>query len=780
MIKLRPNCHEVHAERKVGSQPVDLYYEERTSWGTLRIACECKDYQQPLTKKYIAEKIATRYQPLVDRGLVDRIRIIAPKPIGSVADEYMRTDLHGFSFSTRAELEAEIIDFGPYVQSLESLFRDSGLDQYYIRPTTEDGEDLEARILQWIESESSQPVAILGGYGMGKTSFARRLTHVTARKFQSDPRARIPILIGLYEISSEQRVDGLIARLLTSEGLVGNYSWPLFAELNSLGRLLIILDGFDEMKHTMTWAQFKHNFAQLNKLPVANSKVLLLGRPSAFASDDEHAYILGGRKRTHSGFGRVPDAPTYTELHLQQFSPSQAIQFVSKYSAFQGPRLAAVRGESYDPQMLQDRLRRIEADAELMTLVLRPVQAKMLADLAMDPGVQWRSFSRYGLYAEFIERIIQREVEKPTRSAFNAEERLRFHRGLAWVLWTRGQGSGFKLGDLPPQFLEGFASDDLDDVDESAIARDLISGSLLERKSGDAYFFPHRSFVEFLVADLVSSEGVDGERLDALSLSLNDEVADFLKEADAAASIAEWANLIDQVKGAISLRLLALIAWAQNKSGWSASERTPEATPNDIMISQLRLIDSGAPASDTVNFLGHAFYKANSDDARMSCIRGLMFVAKDAPEELKRTIWKQIAALVLSGCLDEFKRALSSRGHRSGTALEVRLPLVRAFAESFVKDPASAEISVRIDAATFARCVQRSLGHIWDVTDLDLGHAGESFAISLGDLALVSDRLKMSKDGGTVVAFLRAFPNPKELVNVQHRVVGRIPPRRSR
>jgi hypothetical protein len=590
LIRLRPNCREVQAERKVGSQPVDLYYEERTSWGTLRIACECKDYKDPLTKTDIAEKIASRYQPLVDRGHVDRVRIIAPKLIGPIADEYLRTDLRGFSFSTRAQLEAEIIDFGPYVQAIESLYRESSLDKYYVKPAIQDGEDLETRVLRWIESGSSQPIAILGGYGMGKTSFARRLAHIAARNFQKDSRARIPILISLYEISSEQRVDGLVARLLTNEGLVSNYSWPLFSELNSLGRLLIILDGFDEMKHTMTWVQFKHNFAQLNKLVVPHSKVLLLGRPSAFASDDEHVYILSGKKRIQGGYGRVPDAPIYVELHLREFSPDQALDFLRRYIAVQGPAMAILRGEKYDAQMLEERLENIAADTELMTLIQRPVQAKMVADLAMDPNVQWRSFSRYELYAEFIERIIQREVEKPTRSAYTADERMTFHRILAWFLWTRAQGSGFKLVDLPQHFLAGFLKEEVDDVDESAIARDLISGSLLERKSGDAYFFPHRSFVEFLVADLICSEEMDSDRLQEVSSSLNHEVTEFIKESGKTTSVAEWANLIDQVKGAISIQLLSVIAWAQNNHGWETPKPSPRANPHDVMIAHMRLM----------------------------------------------------------------------------------------------------------------------------------------------------------------------------------------------
>jgi hypothetical protein len=47
----------------------------------------------------------------------------------------------------------------------------------------------------------------------------------------------------------------------------------------------------------------------------------------------------------------------------------------------------------------------------------------------------------------------------------------------------------------------------LADADIQSVKRDLIAGSLLEKKSAETYYFPHRSFIEFLVGEYMCLEG---------------------------------------------------------------------------------------------------------------------------------------------------------------------------------------------------------------------------------------------------------------------------------
>jgi hypothetical protein len=204
--------------------------------------------------------------------------------------------------------------------------------------------------------------------------------------------------------------------------------------------------------------------------------------------------------------------------------------------------LSAIRGSEYQMPELEPRLEAIHRDGELAALVLRPVQAKMLADLAIDPNVEWRSFSRYELFEQFVSRITEREASKPTRATFDQITRTKFVEQVAWWLWQRGGASGFDISDLPRAMLARFSTEEAWDLD--GLKRDLISGSLLERKAGDRFFFPHRSFIEFLVARRICTETWTARTLEDVSLALNAEIADFVRESGSVRcrDRSEWAG----------------------------------------------------------------------------------------------------------------------------------------------------------------------------------------------------------------------------------------------
>jgi hypothetical protein len=343
LIELIPGCSSVQTEHLLGTQPVDIYYEERTSFRTLRVACECKDYERPLTKDLIARHIEPRYGPLLRKNLVDAVRIIAPIALGATAAAYVKEC--GFTFHTIDQLESEIVDFRQYLRALQVAFAEDGLDRYYVRPLLADGGDLEEVIEAWIAGPSSQPVAILAGYGMGKTSFARHLAHVLAAHALAAPHNRIPILIPLSEIASEQTLEGLLGKLLAAQNRIPDYHFNIFSELNRRGRFVIILDGFDEMKHMMSWSEFQHNFTELNRLNGSNSRVLLLGRPSALLSGDEELFVLRGKRRAGDRTYTVSGAPEYRQITMREFSSEQAMQFMRGYAAFRAATDAALRGD---------------------------------------------------------------------------------------------------------------------------------------------------------------------------------------------------------------------------------------------------------------------------------------------------------------------------------------------------------------------------------------------------------------------------------------------------
>jgi len=756
LIELSPGCYGARREYKVGSQNVDIYYEEQTSVGTLRVACECKDYAKPLTRQYIAREIYPRYNPLLEGRLVDAVRIIAPHEIGVDAQQYLR-DIR-FTFTTPMHLEAAIIDFRAYLRSLMSLYHLNGLSQYYIHPLLEDGHDLESTVTDWIRGSSDRPMAIIAGYGMGKSSFASRLAFLSAEEYLAGAPARIPIMIPLAEIASEQGLEGLLGKLLAAQNLVRNYHFGLFMELNRRGRFLIILDGFDEMKHMMSWPQFKHNFLELNRLVVPGSRVLLLGRPSAFLSDAEHLFVLRGLRKRGRQLYQVPGAADFKELTLQMFSPEQAVDFIDRYARYRGAAHASMRGAPADPTALAERLNSIRTEPELRDLIRRPVQAKMVTDLAIDPAVKWRSFSRYELYSEFLHRIIDRESDKPTRGRFSANQRHAFQKRLAWWVWRRSLGTGFQLDAIPDSLFPEWTSSG-DSADPEGVRRDLIVGSVLDGKAGENYFFPHRSFLEFLVAEYISERHWDAAMLSEVDMALNPEISDFIEESNGAANVAAWANVINSIEAPVSFELLRLTGWAQNAVNHPKPNRAEDwATPRDLLIGYFRLVEQTQDDVFVAKYLRRSFHSVRDVQTRLMCLYAMYALSLSASAVGQEQLSHQIVALILVESLEPIVRQLGMVDRDAERSIETD-PFLQLVMEGLACAKSSTGTWFSFDLDTLLRKAVQLLQPKWRMPNLSGSQLKcGSRDVSLNELQAWEPRLGDSEAGSQIAAFFKRFP----------------------
>ena len=413
----------------------------------------------------------------------------------------------------------------------------------------------------WLAEERPPPLAILGGYGAGKTSFSKRLLADQAGKALTDPGARRPILIRLGNVTRASGLDALLGAMFTREHVVRGYSYQRFLDLNERGRLLVVLDGFDEMKHAMSWTDFRNELAELNALNAGDSRVLLLGRPSAFTSDDEHIEVLRGRRRwAGGGHRRLPDWPEFREYDLEPFTPPERTDFVKRYLDYHAGNAAHVAGA----RPAADRAREVNVIADQEPDVFgKPVHARILVELALDPAIDLSAIAanvtRWTLYTEFFQSLAAREAKKPARRPIDPEARLTFLRSVALWLWRSRDGSTlFKVDDLPSDLLAPLPDGDAETVDEKR--REYLTGAFLERKAGDTYFFPHRSFAEFLVAQHLALTPPTPALHATYDPLVRDGVQEFLDEAAAVIQLAAWSDTLGEAKGTLSFDYLYFLA----------------------------------------------------------------------------------------------------------------------------------------------------------------------------------------------------------------------------
>lgn len=524
---LEAEGHKVSREIRIGTKKVDILLEIDDEFRPQKIAVECKNLAKNMSQGEL-NAIWADYMSLYDKGEVTGVFVISRLDFSPEAKAYAKDRGGRLEIFSIKEFEDNLLGFRKYCREVRDLFNEGGLEKYYIKSSMEGGGELHERILTWVADPSKTPVAILGGYGMGKTSYCKFLTRELADRYLEDPSSRVPIYVRLSDIASQTDVDGLIAKTLAGRYNTKNYSFAKFKKLNRAGKFVVVFDGFDEMKHALSWADFKYNFSQIHSLLEGRAKIIVAGRPNAFLSDSEHAWILRGQRIAGENVIRIPGAPEYAELALAQFSDDDITRFLERYLRQHHPvDLEASEIDEWVSERVTD-FDKIRSNGDLH----RPVHLKIYADIAADPNVKLESFTTYGLYSIAATRISEREGEKIVRKQIDAEKRERIIERIAWWLWDSFDGRRLSFtADLVPESIIGRNLLDDPNYERDTLYREIFTGSFLERKYGQNYYFSHRSFLEFFVARRLESAEKHDIPVQSIFKNLNPEILAFLRQS---------------------------------------------------------------------------------------------------------------------------------------------------------------------------------------------------------------------------------------------------------
>ncbi|WP_341781326.1 NACHT domain-containing protein [Ectopseudomonas mendocina] len=753
----------VEAEKRLGGfKKVDIYYEEISFGSVMKVAVEAKNYERPLVKSYVMSNIYPEYKPLLETKEVDKVIIIAPHDVSPDTREYIKSC--GFLFMTIHHFYSHVMDFWGYLDGLCTSYKEGGLDKYYMPLFYSGGLSLEDKVLSWLNTDGEKPIAILAGYGMGKTSFSRHIACKLAESFKSKSSGRIPIYIRLGEISDEQSLEGLLAKSLTSARAVQKYTFELFMELNRCGQFCILLDGFDEMKHTMTWDQFRHNVKELNRLIEGKSKVVLLGRPSAFVSDSEQALILRGVRPIEEKEVRAFEWSIYERIELEFFTPQASIEFIGKYIRYLIEARGAGTGVSNE-DFVRDRLDEISG-LDFSEILLRPVQAKMLAEIASDPSHKLKSYSRYGLYKHFMDCIIERELSKPSRHSFSSEVRRGFVRDLAWWMWGSGNPSGVSASEIPSWIVDKCKEGRV--MDKVAVLRDLISGSVLETKLADKFYFPHRSYQEFLVSEYIINLSPSVAVIDKIRASVNKEIIDFVRESGEKDGLLGIYDLLPDYQGGLNVHFLELMIWAS-----SGSDRNEVTCEWHLIIKFLSLLpkDGVGNEEEAARFALEMLAEHSSRAMTLTSLLCMcLSIFYSEREDVRSQMMVALSGAVLRLAMPEIDKIISAKKN-------VRIALSSGLSSSWLgivlngfdsEGGGSGDVRFSINVkGVFDSICDCLAGRLRIFGFDDFPEAAGSYSIS--NLAAFDDFLSMTSKGGSLVRYFKDYHNLEKMVPVTNK-----------
>ncbi|OEK04929.1 hypothetical protein BFP71_15955 [Roseivirga misakiensis] len=364
----------------------------------------------------------------------------------------------------------------------------------------------------WIKSgNSNRHYTILGDYGTGKSWFCWEYAIQQLREYQKNPVGnRLPILIHLKEYKTFKTWEDLF-ELFCERFKITKLKFEVFQELNSLGRFLIIFDGFDELFTAPKSQPAIEKFFQLNRAAPANSKVLLTSRTTFFRNIDDETFDpnqsdgLPLEQRVD-----LKVHPNFKKLFLKPFEDTEIKGYLKKKA----------------PLDWEQSYYKIKNHPNLFDLAKRPILLKMISETL--PFLEEKEdFNEFDLYSTYTDQWINEAGVGRTKNLLKPKQRLDLMTTVAWKMYTDG-GLTIKNKKLDAIISRFLPEEKWDDVVE--ILDEIKGHTFLITNDKDTYCFAHKSFFEFFIAlelaNKVSEE--NKEDLQKLNKRIEQEILAFL------------------------------------------------------------------------------------------------------------------------------------------------------------------------------------------------------------------------------------------------------------
>jgi WD40 repeat protein len=433
----------------------------------------------------------------VDEGWVVTARRISQAARGELAT----AECKGLAAFTLDELLDQAADFGGYLDWLTAEIEARGIEARYVPiactkeevdPSTHQrlgisryGADdgwTEGYIDRWVDDPTKEHLSILGEFGTGKTWLTLHYAAQALRAYREAQgkgmnRPRLPIVIPLRDYAKAVSVESLFSEFFFRKHKLPIPHYDAFLQLNRMGKLLLIFDGFDEMAARVDKQQMINNFWELAKVVVPGSKVILTCRTEHFPEAREGRALLNAELQA-STKGLSGETPQFEVLELEKFEDEQ-IRRVLSLSASEAT-VAQVMG---NPQLLD--LARRPVMMELILEALPEIEAGKPVDM-----------SRVYLYA--VRRKMEQNI-KAERTFTSMADKLYFLCELSWEMLSNDKMS-INYREIPNRIRKLFGTAVQEEKDLDHWHYDMMGQTMLIRNADGDYTPAHRSLLEFFVA----------------------------------------------------------------------------------------------------------------------------------------------------------------------------------------------------------------------------------------------------------------------------------------
>ena len=416
--------------------------------------------------------------------------------------------------------------FSPYIERVLNSPENNAFVSSYEEPFLSDanGEQLATSWLsEWLEMSGTGRdwLIVLGEYGTGKTSLTRVLQYRWLKAYKQDPSRPIPLRIELRSFTRQFDGRALLHHFLDTNGLT-HIPIDFLIYLMRKGRIVLLLDGYDEMAQFLNFRERRACLAALAELSSYGAKGLLTSRPNYFTESEElkvfeALYDNLARSKVYLGqadkefLERELEVDSLVERYildryersLKDLTPEQTTSLVSR-------RLVSDPTGREVVLALLKRVFREGQDGQRTALSGKPVIISYLLELIDEikssPALGQEALSEWTIYKIIVDRLMLRDQQRAT-IAFD-KRRLALQ-ALAVQLSQRNSGTAteedfYRIIDRDFRNELRRLGPDERQLRRTQLFEDLHSSSTLTRSamaSSGGWTFSHNSLREFLCVE---------------------------------------------------------------------------------------------------------------------------------------------------------------------------------------------------------------------------------------------------------------------------------------
>lgn len=497
-----------------------------------KTAVECKYVQDGNLKK---NDVMSNILALADLKINNQVQnLIVVTTNGFAKDIWDTAKINNVKLLTIGKLRENVVDFESYIdriiydfehwheyndnqrKPIIELFNRADLHKTYVNLRCKDShgkvyDPIDRYIESWLKKEDKNHITLLGDYGTGKSSFLLYLTYILAKSFKKNPfNLPIPVFISLKNYSRTRSLKETILEILKDDYNIIFRSPTYFQNLLDDGKIILLLDGFDEIEMKSNKDIIIKLFDEITKLVTKKSKMILTSRTHYFKTHSHVNDIFNPQYDTEL-LKMIRGNHKFEIIELLEFNNEQIIEFLSLHT------------EDY-----MEIWNKIKSTYNLEDLSKRPILLEMIIrslPTLMKEGYEINSSKLYQIYTDIW---VKRE---DWRSIMDSNEKTIFMEELALHMFLNNIQS-VRYNYLNQIVLGHFKRKILSNEDADIFDTDTRTCSFLNRDMDGNYKFTHKSFMEFFVAKKFYRE-INEDKIVTFKIKpLSPEIIDFMGKLD--------------------------------------------------------------------------------------------------------------------------------------------------------------------------------------------------------------------------------------------------------